>query len=499
MGFTGILDLKDSPFRERTRPDFYLDLNLNQIIERICQDWEQEVSSYYYYFPADKECEVYRREIFADIKQAQLYEPLKAMTDMMQSYKEAGVKKEKMSIKLQKAVWYLYQVGYYCDTVRRLYEILERAPIASKGLLALREYLQNYLGMDAYQTVESSVDALRDRLNSIQLTLYYENNRVIVSQQECEGSYDSFLRQCFPNHDSCLRNPLALESEFTALEQELLRVLKKMNPDIFADIMAFYKETKAYEDELLVQTVAELRYYLSFLQFEQKMQGAGFDFAVPTVEAHQEFQAMGLYDLALACVNMGRDKDVVANDLIYHEQERFFVVTGPNQGGKTTFARSLGQLVYFCKMGLDVPATSANVHYYNDILTHFSVEESVESGRGKLKEELRRLAPMMTKQCGGSFVIINELFTTAANYDACIMGKRVLEHFIGQGCQGIYVTHLRELSEGHSQVVSMRAMLDENRLQNFKIIRSAADDTACAANQVNKYRLTYEQLKERLG
>ena len=154
--------------------------------------------------------------------------------------------------------------------------------------------------------------------------------------------------------------------------------------------------------------------------------------------------------------------------------------------------------MYFTKLGLDVPADVANVHHFTRILTHFSVEESVETGRGKLKEELVRLKPMMQEQSDGAFVIINELFTTAANYDACLMGKKVLEHFIGDGCRGIYVTHLKELSEGTEGVVSLRAMLDENRIQSFRIMRQAADDSACAQNQVNKYQLTYEQLKERL-
>ena len=110
-----------------------------------------------------------------------------------------------------------------------------------------------------------------------------------------------------------------------------------------------------------------------------------------------------------------------------------------------------------------------------------------------------RLKPMMSAECENAFVIINELFTTAANYDACIMGKKVLEHFISQDCRGIYVTHLKELTEAHESVVSLRAMLDEKRIQSFKISRQPAEDSACAMNQVNKHRLTYEQLKERLS
>ena len=173
-------------------------------------------------------------------------------------------------------------------------------------------------------------------------------------------------------------------------------------------------------------------------------------------------------------------------------------MTGPNQGGKTTFARSLGQLVYFTKMGLDVPAASAKVPYFPDIQSHFSVEESAETGYGKLKEELTRLSPMMYENKRGTFVVVNELFTTAASYDALIMGKRVLKHFVELDCMGIYVTHLKELADEQEGVVSLRAMLDENRMQTFEIRRGEAEDTPCAEDLVNKHQLTYTQLKERL-
>ena len=60
-------------------------------------------------------------------------------------------------------------------------------------------------------------------------------------------------------------------------------------------------------------------------------------------------------------------------------------------------------------------------------------------------------------------------------------------------------THLKELAEDGEGIVSLRAMLDEHGRQSFRIARSAAAESASAVNQVNKYGLTYEQLKERLG
>ncbi|MBP3297390.1 MAG: hypothetical protein J6M27_12490, partial [Lachnospiraceae bacterium] len=115
-----------------------------------------------------------------------------------------------------------------------------------------------------------------------------------------------------------------------------------------------------------------------------------------------------------------------------------------------------------------------------------------------LKEELTRLAPMMESQKKGTFIIINELFTTAASYDAQIMGRRVMKHFIDLGCMGIYVTHIAELAAEDDGVVSLRAMLNDQKIQTYKIRRGEPDDTACAENLVSKYALTYEQLKERL-
>lgn len=235
-----------------------------------------------------------------------------------------------------------------------------------------------------------------------------------------------------------------------------------------------------------------------------------------TYENTMEFKKA--YDLALLLKQ--REKSVVCNDAYYTKNEHFLVVTGPNQGGKTTFARSLGQIVYFAKMGFPAPCALAYLPYFSELLTHFSVEESLETGRGKLKEELTRLAPMMCEEYRKSFVILNELFTTAATYDAYIMGRRVMAHFIKQDCLGVYVTHIQELAEEkdtgeegkreseqqdkegmEGRVVSMAACVDEqdSHIRTYKIVRRAPEGVGYAYALVEKYHLTYPELKKRLA
>lgn len=499
MAFESILDLRKSSYKDELRPSFYVDFNLDQIIDRICRNWGENISSFYYYLPADKECEDYRRAVMADVKIESLNDALMNFVKCMKQHQEIGKKKEFVKRDIQKASWHVSEVLQYGAALKELLKALQEADIRSQGMLDLKASLEQYLASEEFKTMYQQAGELVEERNSIRFRISYADNQVVVSEAEVPGTYDSFLKNNLTEPEKPMKSPYVENPDLVSLEMLVIEILQRKKPELFKKTLDFYEKYKDYAKEVYIQLGKELPYYLAFYKFEEKMQKLGFAFTSPSVDEKQDMFATGLYDLALACVNSDEDKAVTSNDFVYHEGESFIVLTGPNQGGKTTFARSMGQMMYFTKMGLDVPAMAANIHYFNNILTHFTVEESVETGRGKLQEELVRLKPMMDGDSTNDFVVINELFTTAANYDAIIMGQRVLQHFIGQNSRGIYVTHLKELTEAHESVVSMRAMLDDQGKQNHKIVRKEAEDIACAINQVNKYRLNYQQLKERLS
>lgn len=493
-----ILDFKKCSGMAETVSPFYLDLNLYQIIDYITAKWSKEVRSYYYYFPADEECETYRREVYNDVKKQGICETLEAFLQDYHRMEEARNNKGKVTGPLQKSMWQVQMVYEYCQTFENLHLGLEKQEVTSPGLKRFRELLGEYLGTPSYRKMSEDVKTILKELSEFRFVITYEKEMMVIKEGTVEAAYEKFLRKDESASIPVLPNPFQNAMGLTELESAVLDILVNKRPKLFKTISNKAAEYEEFTEKLCLDFAKEIPYYLSFWSFQRNMMEMGYAFCRPKVEGNREMEASGLYDLALACAASHEGREVVSNDLVYHEGESFFVLTGPNQGGKTTFARSLGQLVYFTKMGFDVPAREANVHYFRNILTHFSVEESVETGRGKLKEELIRLAPMMEESGGKQFVIINELFTTAATYDAEIMGRKVLEHFIGTNCRGIYVTHLKELATVHDSIVSLRAMLNEQRRQTFRIARSEAEESACAINQVNKYRLTYEQLKERL-
>ena len=474
-----ILDLHERKREKRELPSYFQDLNLETVLDLLAMFGGKAALTYYRYLPETPEDEAYRRAVYGDVKREPVNQALEAFVSQMGDVKDLRRKKESAPAGLQQAVWLLREEEAYCSACESLMKALEQTELSSEGMRQFFQILRDWVSSETFQRMHRQTNEIMNEIRGLCLVITYEKNRVRVDRK-------------------LLQNPFSTSAALVEMERECLDILKKMKPDLFRAILETSKRFELYENPIVARFEREIKFYLSYCSLQKYLEGKGFSFSTPKVLENRPPEGRGLYDLALACASVKSGKKVVANDFYYGPGERFFVLTGVNQGGKTTFARSLGQLVYFTRIGLDVPAREASVPFFPDIQTHFSVEESMETGRGKLKEELTRLAPMMKARQKGTFVIINELFTTAANYDAQIMGQKVLAHFIELGCMGIYVTHLKELASAHTQAVSLRAMQDEDKCPTYIIQRGEAAENANAEKLVEKYRLTYRQLKERL-
>ena len=494
-----ILNQYDLSSEPEDIPAYYQDLNLVRIMDRVSVKWGRNVRKFYRRPAISSEEEEYRRLIYSDIKRESVYDALIAFTENLKTAHNLREEKEKATYPEQKAVWHIREVVSYCKAYEKLEVDLSEADLSSAGMKELLGIVREILDSE-YRKLHADAEELFKDIRELRFILTYDKDRISISLGTLpgEGAYEEMMKEKSGREIKHFHNPFIGEARLTELEYQCVEMIEKKNPRLFARIKALSDASKNYEKPVLVRFEEEIIFYLSYCSLQKEMEDEGYLFTTPVRCEEGVMKAEGLYDLALAVINLNTDKEIVSNDFHLDKGERFFVLTGPNQGGKTTFARSLGQMVYFTKMGLDVPAKSASLPYFPDIQSHFSVEESVETGFGKLKEELTRLSPMMYENKRGTFVVINELFTTAASYDALIMGKRVLKHFVELDCMGIYVTHLKELADEQEGVVSLRAMLDENRVQTYEIRRGEAEDTPVAENLVNKHRLTYAQLKERL-
>lgn len=183
----------------------------------------------------------------------------------------------------------------------------------------------------------------------------------------------------------------------------------------------------------------EIAFYLGNLNYKDIAKQWKMPVCIPTFHTNPyEREFKELYDVALASK---KRNCVVANDGTYKDK-CVFIITGANQGGKTTFLRSFGQAQLMGQCGMLVGASSYYGPIRKGIFTHFKKEEDKKIKSGKLDEELERMSQIIDHIKTGSLVMFNESFSSTNEREGSAINKDVVDALIKYGNEVITVSHL---------------------------------------------------------
>ena len=497
-------DRKDSG-EVREPPEFFHDLNLDQVVDTITSGWDEFDLKPFFYKPLrDADAIVYRQEVMRDLEDEQVMEMVTWFTEQMRVSLRYLKHSQDLGYKEQKEGWFLESVKVYCEAVEGLSSKLDDLPLKSRGLRSLREFLAAYLQSDAFRGLYEEMKELADDLAKIRYSLIIKGNRITVRAYEGEEDYAATVAETFRKFSRGEAKDYRREfkgSGMNHVEAWILERVAWLNKPVFKRLEAFATTHAGYLNDTIYRFYREIQFYVAYRGYMGEFRHAGLDFCYPHVSDEKEEMVRDAFDPALAHNLIAERGTVVPNDFYLSGPERIIVVSGPNQGGKTTFARMFGQLHYLASIGCPVPGTQASLFLFDDILTHFEREEDIANLRSKLEDDLVRTKQILERATPKSVFIMNEAFSSTTISDALVLSKRVLEKITNLDALCVFVTFLDELASLNEKTVSMVSTVDPNdpAVRTYKLERRPADGLAYAIAIARKHGLTYEQLKERIG
>lgn len=488
------------------QPDFFVDLNLDQLVAHVIAGREEYDLKPYFHAPLRSLDDIaYRHETFRDLESVSLSQALETFTGSMRRMRAYAKQMAKLYYPLQKRRWFAETADLYCGAVLEFLAALKSADLRSRALIGFRSYLDGYIGSSDFMRLHAATQEVLRSLDAIAYTVHIEGPTFTVRNFQDELDYGEVIASVFEKFRQGevknYRTEFPNHADMNHIEAKVLEFVAELNPVAFERLAQFESNFKDFEDRTVARFDREIQFYLAYRALMVRFEAIERRFCYPDMSVDKTMHCTDGFDLALGLVLLNMGRRVVCNDARLDPGERMIVVTGPNQGGKTTFARMFGQLHYLAALGCPVPAASARLYLFDKIFTHFERQENIDNLSGKLQDDLLRIKRILDEATPSSIVIMNEIFTSTTLADALFLSRRIMKMAMELDLIGVWVTFIDEVASEDSRVASMVSTVDPDRLdlRTFRVVRGPAQGTAYAQSLAAKYGLTFEKIRERIA
>jgi len=226
-------------------------------------------------------------------------------------------------------------------------------------------------------------------------------------------------------------------------------------------------------DRFLETLRIELAFYVGCLNLSEQLaqMGAPISFPLPMAPDERRHSFTGLYDVCLA---LTMKQKIVGND-VNADHKALAVITGANQGGKSTFLRSIGLSQLMMQCGMFVPAESFCASLCDGLFTHYKREEDAAMKGGKLDEELGRMSDIVDKITPDSIVLFNESFASTNEREGSEIARQIVSALLERRIRVFFVTHMYEFARGFydkgmENAIFLRAERQADGTRTFRLI-----------------------------
>ena len=335
----------------------------------------------------------------------------------------------------------------YLDIFRRLKDIAgaHAASFRSDGFTRFFAMITSELSDEYFAEMESHLSELdfrRGTLISARLGKGLKGTRYVLRRQP-----EQTWRDRIPG-----RNRTGYSFTIADRDETGLRTLSDLASRGLNGTASALAQSVDHIKDFFKMLRAELGFYIGCLNLREQLMAKAEPVCFPdpadlvTSGAEQaRLSAAGLYDVSLSLSTQAR---AVGND-VDADGRQLIMITGANQGGKSTFLRSVGLAQLMMQAGMFVAAQSFTASVSAEIFSHFKREEDAAMEKGKLDEELARMSVIAGQIQPGSLLLCNESFASTNEREGSEIARQVIRALTEAGVRIVFVTHMYDLAGGY--------------------------------------------------
>lgn len=525
-----------------------VDLGVDLIVSSLClnRDYFHKMKQLFVNLCDDPEVIGYRHDILEEFMNfPEFCSELEGVIPIIHKLENLSDPKFMVGVeKLRKIAWQLEILEMYSECITRLHSVFQKFSnvLKSKGLRRLLQFIEDITHSNDYQSMIAELPDLRAKLQSITcvtiginldnelrpaeaifLTVepkhYQEHKRSLVSSilglKSANETYQGIAQ-----YQNILRNGNS------PLETALFKNLEEIFNSTLLPIGAALQRYIHINVQNVIGMQLDILFYVGAAKLFARLGSIGLDMCKPKIAPAEDrvFKVEGMTDLILS-LNLNRqypnsqlNKTITDNDVEFGPEGRVFILTGPNQGGKTTYTRAIGITQLLFQAGLFIPGSNAYISPVDWIYTHFSEEELPNANNGRLGEESRRLSEIFEKSTSQSLILLNESLSSTSASDSLYLARDLVKGIKLIGCRAVFATHLLELAvnvdtineqlDNDSKLISMVAGIlqtEELDLSNnpvtrrtYKVKQGPPLEMSYARDIAYRFGISFEQIVEKL-